>query len=102
MGKKPGRLVFPSVGLILASTLCYGQGGRTELFGSIQDPAGLAVPKAKVEAEDQATMARYATLSDERGDYHILGLPAGEYVLKVEQPGFHTYRQSGIFLRLGN
>jgi hypothetical protein len=102
MGKKPGRLVFPSVGLILASTLCYGQGGRTELFGSIQDPAGLAVPKAKVEADDQATMARYATLSDERGEYHILGLPAGEYVLKVEQPGFHTYRQSGIFLRLGN
>ena len=93
--------VFPAVALILMPTLCYGQAGRAELFGTIKDPAGLPVPKAKVVAEDQATMARYASQCDPRGEYHILGLPAGEYVLTVEQPGFHTYRQSGIILRLG-
>src|SRR5205085_11782034 len=52
--------------------------------------------------EDRATMFRYSVLSDERGEYHILGLPAGQYVLTVEQPGFRTYRQSGIVLRLAN
>src|SRR5215472_3600162 len=88
--------------LIWSSTLCFGQAGRTELFGSIQDPAGLQVAKAKVEAEDQATMVRYSTVSDERGEYHILGLPAGQYVLTVEQPGFRMYRQSGITLRLAD
>src|SRR5215471_1261329 len=97
-----GAFTILPIGLLVASAVCYGQAGRAELFGAVQDPAGLAVPNAKVQAEDQATMARYSGLSDERGDYHILGLPAGEYVLKVEQPGFHTYRQSGIFLRLGN
>ena len=45
-------------------------------------------------------MVRYAALSDERGEYLILGLPAGQYTLTVEKPGFRTYRQSGIVLRL--
>src|SRR5205823_3431560 len=53
-------------------------------------------------AEDQATMARYPSVSDERGEYHLLGLPAGQYVVTVEQPGFRVYRQSGITLRLAD
>jgi hypothetical protein len=92
--------------LILAASCapirCFGQAGRAELFGTIQDPAGLPVQKAKVEARDQATMVRYSTLSDERGEYHIVGLPAGQYVLAVEQPGFRTYHQAGIVLRLAD
>ena len=88
--------------LSCSSTFCLGQAGRAEFFGTIQDPSGLPVPKAKVQAEDQATMARYSAVSDERGEYHILGLPAGQYVLTVEQPGFRMYRQSGITLRLAD
>ncbi len=84
------------------ASVALGQAGRAELFGTVQDPSGLAIPKAKVEAEDQATMARYSATSDERGEYHILGLPAGQYTLTVEQPGFRSYRQSGITLRLGD
>src|SRR5882724_9320144 len=88
--------------LLFASAMCFGQAGRAELFGTIHDPSGLAVPKAKIEAEDQATMVRYSGVSDERGEYHILGLPPGQYVLAVEQPGFRMYRQSGITLRTGD
>jgi hypothetical protein len=91
-----GVLLF----LLLFSTTCFGQAGRAELFGTVRDPASLLIPKAKVEAENQATSARYSAVTDERGEYHILGLPAGQYVLTVEQPGFRTYRQSGIVLRL--
>jgi hypothetical protein len=81
---------------------CFGQAGKAELFGLIQDPSGLAVQNAKVEAQEQATMARFPTTTDERGTYHILGLPAGEYVLIVQQPGFRTLRQSGITLRIAD
>src|SRR5579883_1803431 len=80
--------------------VCFGQGGRAELLGMIVDPSGLGVPKAKVEAEDQGTNARYSVASDEAGEYHFLGLPAGRYVLTVEHGGFRSYRQSGIVLRL--
>src|SRR5215510_14300138 len=76
------------------------QAGRAELFGVIRDASALAVPGAAVQAEDQATMVRYSGTSDERGEYHLVGLPAGNYVVTVEQPGFRMYRQSGITLRL--
>jgi hypothetical protein len=102
MSKRIQRLFLLVSGLTLGSMLCFGQAGRAELFGTIQDPSGLPVPKAKVQAEDQATMVRYSAVSDERGEYHVLGLPAGQYVLTVEQPGFRMSRQSGITLRLAD
>src|SRR5512132_2834287 len=91
-----------TLAFVISAGFCFGQAGRAELFGTILDPSGLAVPKATVEAEDQATMVHYCVTSDERGEYHILGLPAGQYALTVEQPGFRTYRQSGVTLRLGD
>jgi hypothetical protein len=87
---------------LLLSSRGFGQAGKAELFGIIQDPAGLPIAKAKVRAEEQATGAQFGAETDERGDYHLLGLPAGQYVLTVEQPGFRTYRQSGITLRLAD
>jgi hypothetical protein len=102
MPKRNQGLFIFYIGLISGPLLCFGQAGRAELSGTIQDPFGLPVSKTKVEAEDQATMVRYPAVSDERGEYHVLGLPAGQYVLTVEQQGFHKYRQSGITLRLAD
>src|SRR5450432_4065677 len=47
------RLSIFLAGSILAPTFCFGQAGRAELFGTIQDPSSRPVPGAKVEAEDQ-------------------------------------------------
>jgi hypothetical protein len=102
MNKRIRGLILLVWGLILWSTASFGQAGRAELFGTIQDPSNLPVPNAKVIAEDQSTMSRYEATTGARGEYHILGLPAGQYVLTLEQPGFRTYRQSGITLRLGD
>ena len=88
--------------LLLPGTYCFAQAGRTELFGTITDPSNLPVPNAKVEAEERATSVGFVATSDGRGEYHLLGLPAGEYVLTVEKPGFHTYRQAGITLRMAD
>ena len=90
------------LGWILASMPCFAQAGRAEISGDIRDPSGLAVPQAKIEAEDQATRARYSSVSDERGGYHILGLPAGRYALAVDRLGFRRYRRQGIALRMGD
>jgi len=88
--------------VLFATTVCNAQAGRSELFGTLRDAAGLLVSGAKIEAKDQATEVQYSATSDERGAYHILGLPPGSYVLIVEQPGFRTYRQSGISMRLAD
>ena len=79
---------------------CLGQAGKATLSGEISDPAGLRVVRAQVNAEEQATHALFSTISDERGEYRLLGLLPGEYVLTVKAPGFKSYQQLGITLRI--
>ncbi|HEX4274673.1 MAG TPA: TonB-dependent receptor [Bryobacteraceae bacterium] len=88
--------------LLILSAPCFGQAGKSELFGTVQDPSGLAIAHAKVEAGELATGVAFRGTTDERGEYHLLGLPAGQYSLTVEQPGFRTYKQTGITLRLAD
>ena len=90
------------IALLMCAAPVFPQAGKAELFGTILDPSNLPVPNAKVAAQDQGTMARFATLTNERGEYHLLGLAAGSYVLDVELPGFRPYRRSGITLRIGD
>ncbi len=88
--------------LCLIPVFCFAQGGRTDLTGTIHDPASLPVAHAHVEAEDSATAIRYAADSDGRGEYHLLGLPAGRYALTVSREGFQTWHQTDITLRMAN
>jgi Carboxypeptidase regulatory-like domain/TonB dependent receptor-like, beta-barrel len=88
--------------ILFFSSFAFGQAGRAELFGVIRDPSGLPVPGATITAEDQATMFHYPVTSDERGEYHLLGLPASRYVVTVELAGFRIYRQAGITLRIAD
>jgi hypothetical protein len=88
--------------LLSAAAPCFGQAGKAELFGVIQDPGGLGVAKAKVIGEEQSTSARFEVMSDERGEYHLIGLTAGKYQLAIEKEGFRPYRQTGITLRIGD
>jgi len=96
------RLFLALETLLWVSAIGFGQGGRAELFGTIQDPTNLPIPGAKVEAEYQNTQIRYTVRSNERGEYHALGLPAGTYTVSVEAPGFRTLRRSGLTLRIGD
>ncbi len=86
----------------LVTSCCFGQAGKAELFGAISDPQGLPISQAKVSSQEQSTSAHFDVVTDERGEYHLLGLAAGEYVLTVEKPGFRPYRQEGITLRIGD
>src|SRR5581483_2690199 len=88
--------------LFLMLLPCWAKSGRAELFGGIQDPSGSVVAGAKVQLQETGTGARFLATSDDRGNYHFLGLPPGEYVLTVEGAGFRPYKQSGMMLRLGD
>jgi hypothetical protein len=98
----PNRAPIVIAALLASSWHCFGQAGKAELFGTIRDPQGLVAPKAKVTGEEQATGARFEGIADGRGEYHLLGLAAGQYALAVEKPGFRPYRQDGIALRIGD
>ena len=90
-----------AVFLVLAGT-CAGQGGKAELFGRVMDPFDRAVAAARVTGIEQATGVESQVITDTGGEYHLLGLGPGQYVLTVEKPGFGPYRQAGIGLRIGD
>ena len=90
------------VALFILALPCFGQAGKAELFGSVQDPAGLGISGVKVTGEEQATGSRVDVTTNDHGNYHLLGLPSGQYALAVEKPGFRPYRQTGITLRIGD
>ncbi len=87
---------------LLSILPCFGQAGRAELFGTVLDPSGLPVPKARVGAQEQATSARFEANTDAQGNFHLLGLPVGEYSLEIAHASFRNYKQTGIVLRLGD
>lgn len=72
------------------------------MFGTIEDPSGLRVANAKVTGQEQATSAKFEVITDEYGEYHLLGLPAGLYVVRIQKQGFRPYMQTGIILRTGD
>ena len=84
------------------SVPCFGQAGKAELFGTIQDPASLGIANAKIRGEILATGEHFSAESDARGEYHLLGLPAGPYRIIVNKDGFRPYSQTGITLRIGD
>ncbi len=86
---------------LLACVACRAQSGNSGLSGGVSDRQRLPIPAARVTAVQHATGIATSGQTDSRGDYHLLGLAAGEYTLSFEKDGFRTYRQTGITLRTG-
>src|SRR3954452_10821958 len=71
-----------------------------EMFGLVSDPSGLPAAGAHVAAIAETTAATYDGTTGDRGDYHLLGLPAGTYSLDIQQRGFRRSKMTGLIVRL--
>ena len=69
-----------------------------EITGTVTDPSGASVPKSVVEAKEQQTGFVRSTVTDAKGRYDLVVLPAGRYHITVERQGFHTAVHAGIVL----
>ena len=71
--------------------------------GTVLDPAGAAVPKAKISITntDRNQVVRTLT-TDATGIYSVPLLPIGNYSLKVEAAGFKTNEVTGIVLNVND
>jgi len=85
-----------AVFLLACAQTAWAQAGRAELFGTVRDPAGLAVAGATAELSEANTGLRHAALTGDRGEYHFAALLPGAYSVTVRKDGFRTLERAGI------
>src|SRR5882757_7447235 len=93
------RLVWAA---LLTVAFCFGQAGRAELFGTVEDSSGLAISGAAVEALQVQTGVSAKSSTTEAGAFHFFALVPGEYRVTAAKRGFRTLRRSGIQLRVAD
>jgi TonB family protein len=83
------------------------------IAGSLVDPSGATIPNAKALLYNPDTAAKQETTTAPDGKFSFDGLPAGQYILRIEKPGFASlFREfkvrsdskveRGLMLRLGS
>jgi len=80
--------ILPSA-LILASLVGAQVPGAT-LSGTVEDPTGSVVPKAKITVKNAATGQSTETETDFAGHYTVPNLPPGDYELSISAEGYST------------
>src|SRR5581483_7813859 len=68
------------------------------ITGTITDPTGAAVPRAKVTATESETSFARTIMSDETGHYALPSLRPTDYTLTVEAQGFDKFIQQKVVL----
>ena len=71
-----------------------GQLDTGSISGTVHDPSGALVPDATVTATNLSTQAKRTVQSGPQGGYTIVGLPAGNYELRISKQSFGEFRQT--------
>lgn len=88
--------------LLCLSSSLIAQGLTGSILGNIVDPAGAAVPTAKVTVRNLNTNAEQQTITDSNGLYRVVGLVPGDYTVTVEAPGFRRTTTSNQTVEIGS
>jgi hypothetical protein len=86
---------------LLVSPSVFAQETSAGIQGTVKDPAGALVIKAKVEVASSALIGTKKAETDQGGYFRFANLPPGVYSLIVTSAGFRTFKQEGINLEVG-
>ncbi|MBL8294937.1 MAG: TonB-dependent receptor [Bryobacterales bacterium] len=92
------RLLLIALLAILPSL--WSQDFRSTLAGTVTDPAGAAVPGAKVKTVNTQTNAATEVETNESGRYSISFLIPGKYTVTVEASGFKQFVRQNVELQI--
>jgi Carboxypeptidase regulatory-like domain len=72
---------------------------QSTIAGTVKDSSGLVLPGVNVEASSDALIEKVrSVVSDETGQYRIVDLRPGTYVVTFTLTGFNTVRREGVEL----
>src|SRR5271163_4704139 len=83
---------------LLTSLNVAGQQITGSIRGTVSDPSGAIVQAATVTAKQIETGLTRFAVTDKQGEYVLVELPIGHYLLDVQAKGFEEYLQEGISL----
>jgi len=66
------------------------QAQQASIIGTIVDDTKAVLPGVSVTATDQAAGRQISSVTNERGEYRLLNVPAGKYTVVAELAGFST------------
>lgn len=95
-------VVLASVLGLSACTSIYAQVVGGSILGTVADPTGAVIPRARVTIKNVATEISQVAPTDERGNYSAANLLPGNYSITVTAPGFATGVQTGITVTVGS
>ena len=96
---RSGRLyIHLTILLALFSSTAWSQTQLATIFGTITDPSGASIPQAAVTIINQSTGLKREVFTSVTGQYHLPGLPIGDYVVRIAKPGFQTQVREAITL----
>src|SRR2546425_4578314 len=100
-GTLPVFLIF--AGLLFVPAGASAQSATTgSIAGVVRDATGAVLPGVTVEAASPALIERARTVvTDDEGQYKIVDLRPGTYVVTFTLPGFSTVKREGIELTTG-
>ena len=79
-----------------------GQQNAASIVGQVKDESGAVLPGVMVTAKSPALqVAEVSSVTDERGEYHLVLLPVGTYLVEYSLSGFQGVRREGAALTLG-
>ena len=84
--------------LFLFSAHAWPQSELATVFGTVTDQSGAVVPAAQVTILNQSTGFKRETATDVTGQYHLAGLPTGNYVVRAGREGFQTQVREPVAL----
>jgi hypothetical protein len=84
--------------LFVFSAYAWPQTEVATVFGTVTDPSGAVIAGAQVTIVNQSTGLKRDSSTDSTGQYHVAGLLAGKYSVRVQKEGFQTLVREGVTL----
>src|SRR5262249_26388049 len=85
---------------MLAAFCALAQVSTGNIRGTVTDPTGAVVPGAKIVLSNIQTGVQSSVVTDGLGNYLFEFIPAGEYRIEAEVPGFKKFVRENVTLEM--
>src|SRR4026208_2302274 len=99
------RILFALLVVGLGAALTCGNvwaQATAQITGAVKDQSGAVLPGVEITATQTETGVARTTVTNETGSYAMPNLPLGPYRLEAAWPGFRTFTQTEIVLRVNS